>query len=92
MLELEDVIANRLEAEGRILVEVVAKHELLCLRIQDPQVFLESVMQGPTEQIPEDAQVGIREAAKVIAERFKRQPENAQGSPPLPMAPTFFVS
>jgi hypothetical protein len=36
MSELEDVIANRLEAEGRILVEVVAKHELLCLRIQDP--------------------------------------------------------
>jgi hypothetical protein len=38
MLELEDVVANQLEVEGRILAEVVAKHMLLCLRSQDPQV------------------------------------------------------
>jgi SOS response regulatory protein OraA/RecX len=50
MLELGDVIANRLEAEGRILVEVVAEHVLLCLHSQDPLVFLEPVVQGPVEQ------------------------------------------
>jgi hypothetical protein len=36
MLEMEDVIANRLEAEERILAEAVAEHVLLCLRSQDP--------------------------------------------------------
>jgi hypothetical protein len=36
MLELEDVIANCLEAEGRILAEAVVEHMLLCLRSQDP--------------------------------------------------------
>jgi hypothetical protein len=36
MLQLEDVIANWLEAEGRILAEAVAEHVLLCLRSQDP--------------------------------------------------------
>jgi hypothetical protein len=59
MLELEDAVANRLEAEGRILEEAVAEHVLLCLRSQDPQVSLEPVVQGPAEQIPEAAQVGV---------------------------------
>jgi hypothetical protein len=77
MLELEDVVANRLEAEGRILAEAVAEHMLLCLLIQDPQVSLELVVQGPAEQIPEATQVGVREVAKVIAEQFERQSEDA---------------
>jgi hypothetical protein len=77
MLELEDVVANRLEAEGRILAEAVAEHMLLCLLIQDPQVSLELVVQGPAEQILEATQVGVREVAKVIAEQFERQSEDA---------------
>jgi hypothetical protein len=77
MLELEDVITNRLEAEGHILAEVVAEHVLLCLRSQDPQVSLEPVVQGPTEQILEAAQVSVREVVKVVAKRFKRQLEDA---------------
>jgi hypothetical protein len=36
MLELEDVIASWLEAEGRILAKVVMEHVLLCLRSRDP--------------------------------------------------------
>jgi hypothetical protein len=36
MSELEDDITSRLEAEGRILVEAVVEHVLLCLRSQDP--------------------------------------------------------
>jgi hypothetical protein len=50
---------------------------LLCLHSQDLQVSLESVVQGPAEQILEAAQVGVREAVKVVAERFERQPEDA---------------
>jgi hypothetical protein len=53
MLELEDVIANRLEAEE------VPEHVLLCLRGQDLQVSLEPVVQGHAEQIPKAAQVGV---------------------------------
>jgi hypothetical protein len=53
MLELEDVGANRLKAEGRILAEAVVEHVLLCLRNLDPQVSLELMVQGPAEQIPE---------------------------------------
>jgi hypothetical protein len=68
MLELDDVITNWLEAEGRILAEVVAEHVLLCLYGQDPQVSLEPVVQLPAEQISEAAQVGVREATKVVAE------------------------
>jgi hypothetical protein len=36
MSELEDVIASRLEAEGRILAEAVAEHMLLCFHSHDP--------------------------------------------------------
>jgi hypothetical protein len=36
MLELEDIIANCLEVEGRILAEAVVEHVLLCLHSQDP--------------------------------------------------------
>jgi hypothetical protein len=76
MLELEDVIASRLEAEGHILAEAVAEHVLLCLCSQDAQVSPELVVQGLDEQIPEAAQVGVREAVKFVAERFERQPED----------------
>jgi hypothetical protein len=44
MSELEDVIASRLEEEGRILAEAVVEHVLLCLHSQDPQVSLEPVV------------------------------------------------
>jgi hypothetical protein len=70
MLELEDVTTNWLEAEGHILAKAIVEHVLWCLRSQDPQVSLEPVMQGLAEQILEAAQVGVREAVKVIAERF----------------------
>jgi hypothetical protein len=36
MSELEDVVASRLEAEGRILAEAVAEHMLLCFHSHDP--------------------------------------------------------
>jgi hypothetical protein len=72
MSELEDVINNRLEAEGHILVEAVVEHVLMCFHSQDPQVFLESVVQGPDKEVPEAAQIGVRETVKLIAERFER--------------------
>jgi hypothetical protein len=76
MSELKDVVSGRLDAEDRILVEVVAEHMLMCFHSQDPQVSLEPVVQGPVEEVPEAAQVSVRETAKLIVERFKRQSED----------------
>jgi hypothetical protein len=73
MSELKDVVAGRLEVEGYILTEAVAEHVLLCIRDQDLLVSLEPVVQGPAEQIPEVAQVDVREAMKVVGERFEHQ-------------------
>jgi hypothetical protein len=76
MSDLKDVVSGRLEAEGHILVEVVAEHMLMCFHSQDPQVSLEPVVPGPVEEVPEAAQVGVRETAKLIVERFNRQSED----------------
>jgi hypothetical protein len=77
MSELEDVIANQLEMKGRILVEVVAEHMLLCFHNHDPQVSLEPMVQGPAEGVQEATQVGVQETVKLVAERFERLPEDA---------------
>jgi hypothetical protein len=68
MLELEDVVGGRLEAEGCILAEAVAEHMLMCFRSQDPQVSLEPVVQGSAEEVQEAAQVDVRKTAKLVAE------------------------
>jgi hypothetical protein len=77
MSELEDVVASRLEAEGRILAEAVTEHMLLCFHSEEPQVSLEPVVQGPAKQVLEATQVDVQETAKVVAERFEHQPEDA---------------
>jgi uncharacterized protein YdeI (YjbR/CyaY-like superfamily) len=77
MSDLEDVITSWLEAEHRILTEAVADYVQLCFHSQDPQVSLESVVQGSTEQVPKATQVGVWETTKVVAEWFERQPEDA---------------
>jgi hypothetical protein len=59
------------------LAEAVAEHMLMCFRSQDPQVSLEPVVQGPTEEVQEAAQDGVWETVKLVAERFERQPEDA---------------
>jgi hypothetical protein len=59
MSVLEHVVGGRLEAVGYIFVEVGVEHVLMCFHSQDPQVSLESVVQGPTEDVQEDAQVNV---------------------------------
>jgi hypothetical protein len=92
MSELEDVVTSRLEAEGCILAEAVAKHVLLCFCSHDPQVSLEPVVQGPAEGVQEVAQVGVRETVKFVVQSFERLPENAKGSPLLFVAATLLFS
>jgi hypothetical protein len=71
MSELEDVVTSRLEVEGRILVEAVVEHVLLCFRNQDPQVLLEPVVQGPAKRVQEAALVGVWETVKLVVELFE---------------------
>jgi hypothetical protein len=45
-----EVIGDQLEEEGHVLVEPVAEHVLMCFWSRDPQVSLESVVQGLIEE------------------------------------------
>jgi hypothetical protein len=74
MSEMEDVIASRLEAGGRILAEAVVEHVLLCFHSHDPEVSLEPMVQGPTKEVQEAGQVSVREMVKLVAEQFERMP------------------
>jgi hypothetical protein len=60
---------------------------LMCLQSQDPQVSLEPVVEGPTEEVPEDAHVSVWETVKLVAERFESQPEDTYVSSLLLVAP-----
>jgi hypothetical protein len=48
----------------------------MCFRSRDPHVSLESMVQGPSEEVQEVAQVSVWETAKLVAKRFKHQPED----------------
>jgi hypothetical protein len=43
---LEEVIGNQLEAKGRILVQAVVEHVVLCFHSRDPQILLEAGVAG----------------------------------------------
>jgi hypothetical protein len=55
MSQLKDVDGGQLEAEGRILAEVVSEHVLMCFCSRDAKVSLEPVVQGPAEEVEEAA-------------------------------------
>jgi hypothetical protein len=50
---------------------------LMCFRSRDPSISLEPVVQGPIEGSAEAARDGVENAACAVAERFKREPEDA---------------
>jgi hypothetical protein len=74
---LEEAASNQLEAEGHILAQAVVEHMVLCFHSQDPQISLEPVLQGPAEELKEATRAGVEEAARVMAERLERRPEDA---------------
>jgi hypothetical protein len=75
--QLEDAIGSRIEEEGRALAQAVAEHVLMCFRSRDPAISLEPVVQGPTEEPAEAAAAGVEDAARAVADRFKREPEDS---------------
>jgi hypothetical protein len=49
----------------------------MCFRSRDPQVSLESLVQGPTGEPEDVTYTGVKDTARVIAKRFERWPEDA---------------
>jgi hypothetical protein len=56
---------------------VVADHVLMCFWSRDLSISLEPAVQGLVKLSAEATRVGIEDAAHAIAERFKREPEDA---------------
>jgi hypothetical protein len=50
---------------------------LMCFWSCDPSISLEPTVQGPVEGSAEAAKDDIEDAARVVAERFEREPEDA---------------
>jgi hypothetical protein len=75
--QLEDAVGSRIEEEGRALAQAVAEHVLMCFRSRDPNISLEPVVQGLAEEPAEAAAAGVEDAARAVADRFKREPEDS---------------
>jgi hypothetical protein len=75
--QLEEAVGIRLEEEGHALAQAVAEHMLMCFRSYDPSISLLPVVQGPVEGSAEAAKVGVEDAARAVAERFKRELKDA---------------
>jgi hypothetical protein len=75
--QLEEAIGSCLEEEGRTLAQAVADHVLICFRSRDPSISLEPAVQGHVEGSAEATRDGVEDAAHTVAERFKREPEDA---------------
>jgi GAF domain-containing protein len=75
--QLEDAVSSRIEEEGRALAQAVAEHVLMCFRSRDPAISLEPVVQGPAEEPARAAAAGVEDAARAVADRFKREPEHS---------------
>jgi hypothetical protein len=75
--QLEEAVGSRLEEEGRALAQAVADNVLMCFRSHHPSISLEHAVQGPIEGSAEAAKDGIEEVARVVAEGFEREPEDA---------------
>jgi hypothetical protein len=74
---LEEAIDSRLEEEGRALAQAVTDHVLMCFRSRDSSISHEPTVQGPVEGSAEAARDDVEDAARAVAERFKREPEDA---------------
>jgi hypothetical protein len=75
--QLEEAIGSHLLEEGRALAQAVVDHVLMCFQSHDPSISLELAVQGPVEGSAEAARDGIEDAARAVAERFEREPEDA---------------
>jgi DNA repair exonuclease SbcCD ATPase subunit len=75
--QLEDAIDSRIEEEGRALAQAVAERVLMCFCSHDPAISLEPMVQGPAEEPAGAAATGVEDAARAVADHFKREPEES---------------
>jgi hypothetical protein len=59
------------------MAQAVAEHVLMCFHSRDPAISLEPVVQGPAEEPVEATTAGVEDAARAVADRFKREPEDS---------------
>jgi hypothetical protein len=50
---------------------------LMCFRSRDPSISLEPAVQGPIEGSAEAVRDGVEDAARMVADRFECEPEDA---------------
>jgi hypothetical protein len=50
---------------------------LMCFRSRNPSISLEPTVQGSVEGFADATRDGVEDAARVVAKRFKREPEGA---------------
>jgi hypothetical protein len=74
---LKEAVSNHLEEERRTLAQAVADHVLMCFQSRDPSISLVPVVQGPVEGSAEATRDNVEDAARAVAERFEREPEDA---------------
>jgi hypothetical protein len=74
--QLEEVVGNCLEEEGRALAQAVANHVLMCFWSRDPSISLEPPVQGPVEGSVEAARDSVEDATHAVAERLEHEPED----------------
>jgi hypothetical protein len=55
---------------------------LMCFRSRDLAISLEPVVRGPAEEPAGAAAAGVEDAARAVADRFKREPEDSYASLP----------
>jgi hypothetical protein len=77
MPKLEEVCGSQLEGEDHALVKLVTEYVLTCFWSRDPQISLESVVQGPIIETEEAACAGIEGTMKLLAELFEHQSTDA---------------
>ena len=72
---LDQVVGDRLEAEGRELAQAVAEHVLTCFRSHDPSIPLEPVILGAVAATEDEARQGVQGVARMVAAQFDRNPQ-----------------
>jgi hypothetical protein len=71
---LDQILGDRLEAEGGRLCWAVIEYILMCFRSHDPTISLEPVITGPVAATEDVAREGVQDAVELVAERFQRDP------------------
>jgi hypothetical protein len=75
-LTIKSNIPLLLHGSTEITLHILYFRPTMCFRSRDASVSLEPVVQGPVGGSAEAARDGVDDAARAVAERFEREPED----------------